>query len=94
MSAISTPDLRRYISGGRTTLDRIIETYLRQFCKENEIVDLREDAQFEHFVAYCVLKQHHNVHFSTAYIVTGDANEDTDGDRPDAEKGGVMDPKN
>lgn len=41
-------------------MDRITESFLRQFAEDNEITGLPQDRQFEHFASYVTMRRHYN----------------------------------
>jgi len=57
-------------------MDRITETYLGEFSNEHGLARLNEAKRFEHFACFSIVKQHHNIHFDTEDVVTGDGNAD------------------
>ncbi|MBM3811127.1 MAG: AIPR family protein [Acidimicrobiia bacterium] len=60
-------------------MDRITERYVTEFSTEYHIESLDESERFEHFAAFCVIKQHHNIHFDTDDVVTGDGRHNQNG---------------
>lgn len=60
-------------------MDRITERYLTEFSTEHDIADLDEAKRFEHFACFAVVKQHHNIHFDTEDVVTGDGDHNQQG---------------
>lgn len=67
----SVEQIRLNMSGGRTTMDRITENLLSEFSKHNQIENLKESKQFEHFAAYITTKKHYPQSFDTSELVTG-----------------------
>ena len=53
-------------------MDRITTALLEEFCKENELTDLKEDQKFEHFACFLAVYRHHSEIFDTADIVVSD----------------------
>lgn len=53
-------------------MDRITERYLAEFSAEHDMGDLDEAKRFEHLSCFAIVKQHHNIHFDTEDVVTGD----------------------
>ncbi len=60
-------------------MDRITEICLAEFVKEYNLDNLPQAEQFEHFATFCVLKQHHSIHFDTEDVVTGDGKHNNNG---------------
>jgi hypothetical protein len=58
-------------SRGREILDRITETLLAGFSKENGLEGLEESKRFEHFAAFSVIRRHYSRSFSTDDVVIG-----------------------
>ncbi|MDO8637133.1 MAG: AIPR family protein [Dehalococcoidia bacterium] len=61
-----------YMSGGRTSMDRISESLLNEFSEEQDIGSLPEDKRFEHFASYIVVKRHYPGTFDTDDIIVGE----------------------
>jgi hypothetical protein len=60
-------------------MDRITERYVTEFSAEYHLEELNDAERFEHFAAFCVIKQHHNIHFDTDEVVTGDQQRNQNG---------------
>jgi hypothetical protein len=52
---------------------------LAEFSAEHNLENLGEAKQFEHLSCFAVVKQHHNIHFDTDDIVTGDGDQNQQG---------------
>ena len=52
-------------------MDRITESLMSNFAKENEIEALPEEKRFEHFSAFSVIRRHYSRLFSTDDVVLG-----------------------
>jgi hypothetical protein len=66
---------RLEMSGGRTVMDRISESLLKEFSKENNVAGLPEDERFEHFCSFITVKRQYSETFDTEDIVTGAGND-------------------
>jgi hypothetical protein len=60
-------------------MDRITEKYLTEFSAEHDLTSLDEAKRFEHLSCFAVVKQHHNIHFDTEDVVTGDGEHNQNG---------------
>jgi hypothetical protein len=60
-------------------MHRVIDSYLRQFVKEQEIEKLDESIQFEHFVNFCILSRYYPDDFEIEAISTSPDDESIDG---------------
>jgi hypothetical protein len=67
--------IRLDVSGGRTAMDKITESLLSEFAKENQITPMEQDKQFEHFASYVVVRGEHTESFDSEDIVVGDDKE-------------------
>lgn len=56
---------------GRGLLDRITSQMLAEFSAENELNELPQDKQFEHFAAFSMIRRHYSRSFSTRDVVLG-----------------------
>lgn len=45
---------------GSELMDRITESFLREFVDDNELTALPQDQQFEHFTSYVTVRRHYN----------------------------------
>lgn len=52
-------------------MDRITQSLLNRFSIENNLVELHESSQFEHFCAYLTKKRHYSKSFDTNNLVVG-----------------------
>ncbi len=52
-------------------MDRITKSLLDEFSREHDLVNLREDKQFEHLAAFLTANRHHSQTFDTGDVVTG-----------------------
>ncbi len=52
-------------------MNQIIESYLRDFCKEYGLEDLKKDKAFEYFVNFCIVSRLHSERFSIEDISIG-----------------------
>jgi len=52
-------------------VDKITESMLDEFSKENELSDLKQDDRFEHFVTYAVVQRLYGETFDTGDVVLG-----------------------
>ena len=53
-------------------MDRITESFLRQFAEDNELTALPQDRQFEHFASYVTTLRHYNGEaIDTSDVVVG-----------------------
>lgn len=69
---IAGNDLRRRASEvGGYMLDRVTESLMGMFSKENDIEHLPEDKRFEHFTAFSMMRRHYSRAFSTTDVVVG-----------------------
>ena len=59
-------------AAGRDMLDRVTESLLAGFSKENGIEELDESQRFEHFAAFSVIRRHYSRSFLTDDVVLGD----------------------
>lgn len=53
-------------------MDRITESYLRQFATEHGKQTLKDSEQFEHFVAYCIVSSFVSSSVELDELVTGE----------------------
>jgi hypothetical protein len=60
---------------GRARLDRITESLLGQFSRENGLADLPESKRFEHFAAFAMIRRHYSRSFATDDVVLGGGND-------------------
>lgn len=60
-------------------MHRVIDSYLRQFVKEQEIEKLDESIQFEYFVSFCILSRYYPDDFELEAISTSVDDESIDG---------------
>jgi len=57
---------------GSEPMDRITESFLKQFAESSEITMLAQDQQFEHFASYVTMRRHYNGEaIDTSDVVTG-----------------------
>jgi hypothetical protein len=64
--------LRLDMSGGRTTMDKVTQSLLKEFSEEHGIIDLPESRRFEHFTAYLMVRQSLAETFDTHDLVIGE----------------------
>jgi hypothetical protein len=66
------PDRPRLTRGmGRNVVDRVTESLMASFSKENGIEALDEAKRFEHFTAFSVIRRHYSRSFLTDDVVLG-----------------------
>lgn len=61
-------------------MDRITKSFLEEFCKINELTELKESTQYEYFSSYCAItKEYGSSSFNLDDITTGIATQGIDG---------------
>ena len=61
-------------------MDRITKSFLEEFCKINELANIKESKQYEYFSNYCAItKEYGNSSFDLDDITTGEATQGIDG---------------
>lgn len=56
-------------------MDRITESLLDEFCRDNALTHLTADGQFEHFAAYITISRNYPKSFNTSDVVVGDGDD-------------------
>ncbi|MFQ9297465.1 MAG: AIPR family protein [Clostridia bacterium] len=61
-------------------MDRITKSFLEEFCKINELANIKESKQYEYFSNYCAItKEYGNSSFDLDDMTTGEATQGIDG---------------
>lgn len=61
-------------------MDRITKSFLEEFCKINELANIKESKQYEYFSNYCAItKEYGNSSFDLDDTTTGEATQGIDG---------------
>src|ERR1019366_806175 len=68
----SANSVRLDFRGGRTIMDKVTESLMAEFSKENGLEFLKEDKRFEHFAAFVMVRGEHSESFDTHDLVVGD----------------------
>ncbi len=56
-------------------MDRIIQSYMSDFLKSQQIIEIDQSKQYELFSTYCIVSQHYNEIFALNDIVVGSGND-------------------